>query len=161
MTIFKRFAKHTRYNPENGCWEWTGALRSKNSEYGAINIGGRIKLAHRVSYELYKGEIPKGMSVCHKCDNPKCVNPDHLFIGTHSDNMMDAYQKGRLDVPEGVKFKKGNMPANATITKEQAVQVKLAIKGGMGNKEISETLGIKYGTIVDIRRGKSFKNILV
>ena len=86
---------------ENGCWIWQGVLRSKNDikrPYGVIHfkkgIGGMI-LAHRYFYEQKYGKIPKGMFACHKCDNPRCVNPDHIFIGTHTDNMRDKVKKGR------------------------------------------------------------------
>ena len=85
-----------------GCWTWLGARMANG--YGAIGDvykGGkyRISRAHRVAYELYRGRIPAKKLVCHSCDNPLCVNPDHLFIGTHSDNLLDAYRKGRKVSP--------------------------------------------------------------
>lgn len=79
--------------PECGCWLWEKSLARKG--YGVIHIKNKRKSAHRYSWELYYGPVPKGLFVCHKCDTPSCVNPEHLFIGTHTDNMRDAKRKGR------------------------------------------------------------------
>lgn len=75
------------------CWEWTGALSRKG--YGFVSSGGKTKQAHRWSYEMNIGQIPEGMVVMHKCDNPKCVNPAHLKCGTQSQNIADRDSKGR------------------------------------------------------------------
>lgn len=77
---------------ESGCWLWraTGGRR-----YGSLFVDGRREQAHRVSWLLHRGKIPDGLHVLHKCDTPLCVNPDHLFLGTHADNMADMKAKGR------------------------------------------------------------------
>lgn len=83
-------------NGDGGCWLWRGALDDKG--YGRIKIAKGMRLAHRISWLLKKGPIGD-LNVLHKCDNPACVNPDHLFLGTHSDNMKDCWAKGRMDLP--------------------------------------------------------------
>jgi len=78
---------------EQACWIWNNS-KDKNG-YGYIKYQYKTNKAHRVSYILFKGDIPKGMFVCHTCDNPSCINPDHLFIGSAKDNLMDMVKKGR------------------------------------------------------------------
>ena len=78
---------------ECGCWIWTGSTQVRG--YGEIISNGKKIYAHRASYTVYKGDIPKGMYVCHKCDTVSCVNPDHLFLGTQRDNIHDMIKKGR------------------------------------------------------------------
>lgn len=89
---------------KNGCWIWKSS--KTNSGYGKFNIRGKHMVAHRYSYELYKGSIPKGMCICHSCDNKLCVNPEHLWIGTQKDNIQDCKNKGRLPNLKGIKKRK-------------------------------------------------------
>lgn len=92
-----RFLRYiNKYGP-NSCWIWTGA---SSKGYGVFKSKDKTGSAHRYSYELHKGQIPSGLFVCHHCDNPICVNPAHLFLGTASDNMQDKLKKQRQNIPK-------------------------------------------------------------
>lgn len=83
----------SKVDKSGDCWEWVGYLNEKG--YGKFRLNNKLQRAHRISYALKYGAIPEGMLVCHRCDNPKCVNPEHLFIGTTTDNARDSISKGR------------------------------------------------------------------
>jgi len=89
--VFKRFQKRIQFT--DTCWLWTGAVI--NNGYGQFRVNRKTIVAHRVAYDLYRGNIPKGKLVLHSCDNPPCVNPAHLFLGTQSDNVVDSIKKNR------------------------------------------------------------------
>jgi len=93
-TIEERFL--SKIKKTKNCWFWLGSLRKGKMKYGRFAVSHRKNvIAHRFSYELYKGKIPDGLLVLHSCDNPSCVKPGHLFIGTQKDNMQDMVKKGR------------------------------------------------------------------
>ena len=117
----------------DGCWCWPGALDYKG--YGQFSHGGgRTYKAHRFSYQTWVGAIPDGLLVCHKCDNPKCVRPDHLFLGTCADNNNDAIRKGRR------RSTSGQNHHAAKMTDIEVVEC-LALRGG---GESVKSLSLKY-----------------
>lgn len=91
---FKRFVDKYTVDNKTGCWNWDAA--KTKTGYGHFRFNGSCHQAHRVSYLLFKGDFDKEKSICHKCDNPACVNPDHLWVGTHEENMLDSISKNRM-----------------------------------------------------------------
>lgn len=105
--IRERFFEKVELIPFHTCWEW---IAGKNSSgYGLFNYLGKPISSHRVSWLLHNGDIPNELYVLHKCDNRTCVNPDHLFLGTHKDNQEDKIKKGRQWHPYGIKNKKAKL----------------------------------------------------
>ena len=94
--------------PNSGCWLWTGASGTRG--YGHIRKNGKMLKAHRVAWTLYRGAIPEGLCVLHHCDVTSCVNPGHLFIGTHTDNMRDKERKGRANHASGLRHGRYTKP---------------------------------------------------
>lgn len=136
------------------CWIWNAAKDSKG--YGRIGTGGRKGkdvFAHRLSYFLHKGEIPTGMLVCHKCDKPACVNPDHLFLGTQTDNMRDCVNKGRLNP-----FKpKGELNPKAKLNWSNVREIRsFRSKDVKSRKHLSIQYGVDIQTINRIIENKSW-----
>jgi hypothetical protein len=143
---------HQKYEiNESGCWMWTGGTRpnGKGVPYPRHwNDCNKSIGAHRFSFELMHGAIPQGMYVCHKCDIPLCVNPDHLFLGSHQDNMQDMVAKKRSFVGRGE-----NKKGRAKLTNQQADQVK---KMEMSQSKIAALFGVSQTTIGRIKRGESY-----
>jgi len=135
---------------KNGCWGWSG---SKSLGYGqlAVTRGMATAKAHRISWFIHYGRIPKGLSVCHKCDNPECSNPEHLFLGTHKENMVDAHKKGRLRFYKQGSGEKNNV---AKCTMEQIKKIREEFAAGATLAELSN----KYQNtnMIRIVRNKSY-----
>ena len=144
---------------DNGCWIWKASGRGNG--YGAFKFRNKVIDAHRVSWILHNGEIPDGFYICHKCDIRKCVNPAHLFLGTHSDNMKDCYQKNRMVIPTNSRFIKNNTPYNKHYSDKFVELIIDAIrnKGKTSLKQLSEILGVKYQFLRDLNSGRSYSKL--
>jgi hypothetical protein len=145
-----RFMRRVNKGSRNQCWEWTGSL---NNGYGQWrNLAGEIELAHRASWRMFVGPIPEGEGVLHRCDNPPCCNPAHLFTGTNAVNIADMWAKKRAN--PGVS--RGEKHGMAKLTAEIVREIR-------GSSEPGIVLAKKYGvantTISDIRKRRIWNHI--
>lgn len=136
----------TNYEKKEGCWEWKGNL----------NIGGYGKFgskssASRLQYIHYYGPIPKGLFVCHTCDNRKCVNPDHLFLGTCAENLKDMTEKGRRA--------RGSKITSSKLNEDIILQIRKDRLSGMMYKELQEKYSLSKDIIIDICKNKTWKHV--
>lgn len=144
----KRFWTLADTSSPDGCWPWLAA--TDKDGYGRFELPGhRQATAHRFAYEIAVGPIPKGQSVLHHCDNPSCVRPDHLFIGTHMDNMQDAMRKDRkyTDHP------------NSKLTVEQVRIIKAELRKGVSQESLARQFHVNSGTIWFIAHGVTWISV--
>lgn len=127
LSLAERFWEKVNKSPdENGCWNWTAHTDHKG--YGVLRVGEQMVHSNRVAWLVTYGEIPNGMFVCHTCDNRKCCNPTHLFLGTNNDNMKDMAKKGRST--RGRVFHKGETHPNAKLKDKQVMEIRRLYKTG-------------------------------
>lgn len=145
----------------DSCWLWTAATYPVG--YGIFKYNGKTYGAHRISYLIHNGDIPAGLFVCHTCDNRLCVNPDHLFLGTHSDNMKDAGNKGRLysqqaDCRTNYSFKEGDISSYRKFSVEEIISIREKLCCGVRLCRLAEEYGVCRQTIGLIRDRKTYKD---
>ncbi len=141
-------------NPALGnCWVWTAA---KTRGYGAIAgiKSDGVLQAHRVSYAFTHGKIPLGLIICHKCDNPPCVNPKHLYAGTDADNMRDSMARGRQRAVHGEQH------PHAKLTDSQIIEIRNLTASGMTNRATAKLFNVGFSAIARIRERKNWKHVL-
>lgn len=149
MKLEERFWRHVDVKHFDECWEWDGALFSNG--YGSIRIGSRRGLTHRIAYELKFGPIPNGLYVLHSCDNPKCCNPNHLFLGTQLDNMHDMHKKKRWKCSN----RGGELNSNCKLSDVEVEEIKkLYVSGSYSYRDLSKIYHVTYGHIGKIITNK-------
>lgn len=143
---------------EAGCWEWQGAKNNKG--YGQVGYQGKIILAHRASWKVTHGSFPDGMLVRHQCDNPPCINPGHLEVGTYKDNMQDAIKRNRFVVGENHQRCVVSDEAVRIIRSEYRVFTTPGLRGRQSNKkELAQRFGVSEGHIKEIIAGRERKYV--
>ena len=141
---------HDSYLPEpnSGCWIWLGHLNACG--YGAFGFNGRSRLAHRVSYEVFRGSFPKNKKVLHRCDMPCCVNPDHLFVGTQADNVADMESKNRAYHPRG---------ENHGHTKITVEIVRAIRRDPRSERKIARAMGLTRAIVHNVKNGRTWGHV--
>ncbi len=148
-TVNKRFHDSYITEPNSGCWLWTNAT---TNGYGVMQIGTwkhqKLRMAHRVSVELSTGvSLRQSDVVCHKCDTPACVNPDHLFVGSHADNVRDKVANGR--------HPKGDVHYRTILTRDILASASARIAAGESGRKVARDLGVSPDTVSSaLRRGR-------
>lgn len=148
MPLKERFLDKVNKNGPNGCWLWMASI-GRNG-YGRISArSGRMEDAHRISWKLFRRPIPKGAYILHHCDNKRCVNPNHLLLGTQSQNMKDAVKKGRV-----------KPPSNARLTEDQVRQIRKEHEAGnITQASLERKYGMSRSAIYSIVHRITWKHI--
>jgi hypothetical protein len=146
MTLSQRLEHFSKVDAATGCWLWTAS--TNKSGYGRLGVDGKVFLAHRLAYAVAHGAIPDGMHVCHRCDTPACINPDHLFIGTNADNMLDKLSKNRQS--------KGSDFSSTKLTEAQVAAIRLDKRPQW---VIAQDYGISQSQVSLIHRNEEWRHL--
>jgi hypothetical protein len=150
-SVERRFWSKVKRRP-GGCWEWQASRLPMG--YGRIQVGAAQVYAHRLSWEMEHGPIPDGLFVCHHCDNPSCVNPAHLFLGTPVDNVRDSIKKGRFGL-----LKVGwRSPTKYTEAQVREIR-KRYMRGGVSQRQLAREYGMSQGNLWSIVNRKTWTQL--
>lgn len=179
IAVKKRFWAKVIVTDKFSCWFWTAAQH--RSGYGAFKFMNETLKSHRISYIFSFGHVPDGMFICHKCDTPSCVNPNHLFLGTSADNMADMASKGRSIKGDRHPFRKhpelmsrgeshylrknpekimrGESKPNAKLNAGLVLKIREMSVDGLTRKEIASALGVGFYSVVNVLRGRLWTHV--
>lgn len=153
LTIAESFDDHYLVDEKTGCWNW---VRARDSDgYGHFVLNGRWQKAHRYAYERVHGPLAAGLKACHRCDNPPCVNPAHIFAGTNSDNMKDATRKGRAKAPVFT----GEAHGMAIVTEAEVLEIRRRRAAGERRVDVARRIGISPELTYRIEKRKIWRHI--
>lgn len=138
-----------RIEKTESCWIWTGS--KTNRGYGIFTITGKVMSAHRLAWKIHKGEIPNGLIIRHLCNNPICVNPDHLALGTFQDNSDDRVKAGNTQ--------KGSKNNLAKLNESQVIEIKKLLKQGISGAEVGRRFGVTRSGINSIKNNITWKHV--
>lgn len=155
MQLKNKLLSNVKIDKSTGCWNYGNISNPDLYGYMRVRTHGSTKYvgAHRISYEIFKGEIPSGMFVCHKCDNRHCVNPDHLFLGTCLQNTLDMLSKGRPFNHDGTHN------AHSKLTNDQVIKIRALCAEGKTKSEVGRMFEIGSSQICKIVSRKSWKSV--
>jgi hypothetical protein len=152
LLLFESFLKYVDFKGKKECWDWNASV-TKNGGYGQLHIKGKSKLAHRFSYEIFYGAIPEGAWICHKCNNPVCCNPTHLYVGDPFTNAQDRIAAGTVyKIPP----RRGEANNKTKLTSKIVKRIRLALKKGISQKLIAKKYNVRDSSISAINTGKTW-----
>ncbi len=150
----ERFWSKVDRSGKNECWNWKAHLNNKG--YGVLGVGRELMLAHRISWTIENGEIPAGMEILHRCDNPCCVNPNHLISGTHHENILDMLRKGRYK--KSFIFR-GESHTEAKLRNEDIPEIRRLFDQGIPTRTIAKKYNVDSKTIWSVGKRISWTHI--
>ena len=147
MTLRDRIESNFIPEPNSGCWIWLGNIQK--SGHGRMKVRGATTPVHRAAWEAFRFPVPPGLSVCHSCDVPGCVNPDHLFLGTSADNHADRNRKGRQA--------RGERSGRAKLTAAQVMEIRNDLRSGL---KIAAAYGMGSSQVYRIKNGENWSHLV-